>query len=61
MAMALVVVEGARGWRERQDGKGRRMKKLGYTEKKRKRGGQIESVGKASCAKLDGPGEETVN
>lgn len=35
--------------------------KTGLNRKKRKRGGQIESVGKASGAKLDGPGEETVN
>lgn len=35
--------------------------KTGLYRKKRKRGGQIENVGKASGAKLDGPGEETVN
>lgn len=48
VAMALVVVEGARG-------------KNWATQKKKKAGGQIERVGKASGAKLDGPGEETVN
>lgn len=57
--VVVVVMVGGEIWRERRDGKRRRMEKPGRGRKKARR--RIETVGKASGAKLDGLGEETVN